>query len=175
MNAKYRLHKLLYMNGSWKYCENQIEILTISSFFYKGCYVLKPKKLPLINLMSYRTSVYTFVEKYKNHKLVQNFLLTMYHEWLLHIELKGEFESNHQCQLPIHTIWRIFFLRGQQSSGFMIFRTTDGFFKIFKKKGISHSLNTQSCIKGPLVFRDFCFWAILAARPVLKFSSILLK
>ena len=48
--------------------------------------------------MSYRTSVYNFVEKYKNHKLVQNFLLAMYHESLLHIELKGEFESNHQCQ-----------------------------------------------------------------------------
>ena len=30
------------------------------------------------------------------------------------------------------------------------------------------SLNTQSCIKGLLVVRDFCFWAIWAAGPVLK-------
>ena len=28
------------------------------------------------------------------------------------------------------------------------------------------SLNTQSCIKGVLVVRDFCFWAGLAAGPV---------
>ena len=30
------------------------------------------------------------------------------------------------------------------------------------------SLNTQSCIKGLLVVRDFCFWAVWAAGPVLK-------
>ena len=30
------------------------------------------------------------------------------------------------------------------------------------------SLNTQSCIKGLLVVRDFCFWAVWAARPVQK-------
>ena len=30
------------------------------------------------------------------------------------------------------------------------------------------SQNTQSCIKGLLVVQDFCFWAIWAARPVLK-------
>ena len=30
------------------------------------------------------------------------------------------------------------------------------------------SLNTQSCIKGLLVVRDFYFWAVWAARPVHK-------
>ena len=30
------------------------------------------------------------------------------------------------------------------------------------------SLNTQSCIKGLLVVRDFCFWALWAAGPALK-------
>ena len=30
------------------------------------------------------------------------------------------------------------------------------------------SLNTQSCIKGLFVVWDFCFWAVWAARPVLK-------
>ena len=30
------------------------------------------------------------------------------------------------------------------------------------------SLNTQSSIKGFLVVRDFCFWAIWAAGPILK-------
>ena len=30
------------------------------------------------------------------------------------------------------------------------------------------SLNTQSCIKGLLVVRDFCFWAVWAAGPVHK-------
>ena len=30
------------------------------------------------------------------------------------------------------------------------------------------SLNTQFCIKGLLVVRDFCFWAIWAAGPVHK-------
>jgi hypothetical protein len=30
------------------------------------------------------------------------------------------------------------------------------------------SLNTQSCIKGLLVVRDFCFWVVWAAGPVLK-------
>ena len=30
------------------------------------------------------------------------------------------------------------------------------------------SLNTQSCIKGLLVKRDFCFWAVWAAGPVLQ-------
>ena len=29
-------------------------------------------------------------------------------------------------------------------------------------------LNTQFCIKGLLVVLDFCFWAVWAARPVLK-------
>ena len=33
------------------------------------------------------------------------------------------------------------------------------------------SLNTQSCTKGLLVVRDFCFWAVWAARPVLKKRS----
>jgi hypothetical protein len=28
--------------------------------------------------------------------------------------------------------------------------------------------NTHFCMKGHLVVRDFCFWAILAARPVLR-------
>ena len=32
------------------------------------------------------------------------------------------------------------------------------------------SLNTQSCIKGLLVVRDFCFWAVWAAWPVHKKS-----
>ena len=93
---------------TWMEVENKtrLKYQTLAVFLQR---FWNPKKVPLINLMSYRTSLYTFVEKYKNHKLVQNFLLTMYHEWLLHIELKGEFESNHQCQLPIHTIWRIFF------------------------------------------------------------------
>ena len=36
--------------------------------------------------------------------------------------------------------------------------------------GVSPSLNTQSCIKGLLVVRDFCFWAVWAARPVNKKS-----
>ena len=41
---------------------------------------------------------------------------------------------------------------------------------IFSKVHITYhpSLNTQSCIKGPLVVRDFCFWALWAARPVHK-------
>jgi hypothetical protein len=30
------------------------------------------------------------------------------------------------------------------------------------------SLNTQSCIRGLLVVRDFCFWAVLAAGPIQK-------
>ena len=30
------------------------------------------------------------------------------------------------------------------------------------------SLNTQSCIKGLLVVRDFCFLPVWTARPVLK-------
>ena len=30
------------------------------------------------------------------------------------------------------------------------------------------SLNTQSCIKGFFVVRDFCFWTVWAAGPVLK-------
>ena len=30
------------------------------------------------------------------------------------------------------------------------------------------SLNTQSCIRGLLVVRDFCFWAVLASGPILK-------
>ena len=30
------------------------------------------------------------------------------------------------------------------------------------------SLNTQSCIKGLLMVRDICFWAVWAAGPVLK-------
>ena len=34
--------------------------------------------------------------------------------------------------------------------------------------GMLPSLNTQSCIKGLWVVRDFCFWAYWAARPVLK-------
>ena len=33
---------------------------------------------------------------------------------------------------------------------------------------------TQSCINGLWVVRDFC-WAVWAARPVLKFSSIMLR
>ena len=70
------------MNVSWKYCENQIEILTISSFFLQRllCFETKKASTDKSNVLSYQTSVYTFVEKYKNHKLVQNFLLTMYHE-----------------------------------------------------------------------------------------------
>jgi hypothetical protein len=34
--------------------------------------------------------------------------------------------------------------------------------------GFKPSLNTQSCIKGLLVVRDFYFWAIWAARPLHK-------
>ena len=36
------------------------------------------------------------------------------------------------------------------------------------KQACTPSLNTQSCIKGLLGIRDFCFWAVLAAGPVLK-------
>jgi hypothetical protein len=35
-------------------------------------------------------------------------------------------------------------------------------------KYLCPSLNTQSCIRGLLVVRDFYYWAIWAARPVLK-------
>ena len=35
-------------------------------------------------------------------------------------------------------------------------------------KYITPSLNTQSCIKGLLVVRDFCFWAVWAAGPIHK-------
>ena len=38
----------------------------------------------------------------------------------------------------------------------------------FRKVRFNPSLNTQSCIKGLLGVRDFCFWAIWAAGPVLK-------
>ena len=36
------------------------------------------------------------------------------------------------------------------------------------KSAPTPSLNTQSCIKGLLGVRDFCFWAVWAAGPVLK-------
>jgi hypothetical protein len=36
------------------------------------------------------------------------------------------------------------------------------------RKYLNSTPNTQSCIKGLLVVRDFCFWAIWAARPVTK-------
>ena len=32
----------------------------------------------------------------------------------------------------------------------------------------SPSVNTQSCIKGILVVRDFCLWVVWAAGPILK-------
>ena len=37
-----------------------------------------------------------------------------------------------------------------------------------RENGNIPSLNTQSRIKGLLVVRDFCFWALWAARPLLK-------
>ena len=35
-------------------------------------------------------------------------------------------------------------------------------------KSFDPSLNTQSCNRGLLVVRDFCFWAVLAAGPIQK-------
>jgi hypothetical protein len=37
--------------------------------------------------------------------------------------------------------------------------------------GMNPSLKTQSCIKGLLVVRDFCFWAVWAAGPILKTTT----
>ena len=37
-----------------------------------------------------------------------------------------------------------------------------------KKQVCNPSLNTQSCIKGLLVAKNFCFWVVWAARTVLK-------
>ena len=34
--------------------------------------------------------------------------------------------------------------------------------------GLNPSINTQSCIKGLLVIRDFCLWDVWATGPVLK-------
>ena len=40
--------------------------------------------------------------------------------------------------------------------------------KVTKQSCNNPSLNTQSCNKGLLVVRDFCFWAVLAAGPMQK-------
>ena len=40
---------------------------------------------------------------------------------------------------------------------------------MLKLMAFDPSLNTQSCCRGLLVVRNFCFWAIWAAGPVLKF------
>ena len=40
--------------------------------------------------------------------------------------------------------------------------------KLKEKDIYGPSLNTQSCIRGLLVVRDFCFWAVQAARPIQK-------
>ena len=37
---------------------------------------------------------------------------------------------------------------------------------LFQKMRLDPSLNTQSSIKGLLVVRNFCFWAIWAVGPV---------
>ena len=55
---------------------------------------------------------------------------------------------------------------GQAHHMFSRFLNRRIFFVLFFYK--VPSLNTQFCIKGLLVVRDFCFWAVWAAGPVLK-------
>ena len=54
---------------------------------------------------------------------------------------------------------------------FYLWQTFENFLSHFSNKaklGQMSSLNTQSFIKVLLVVRDFCFWAVWAAGPVLK-------